>query len=298
VIFYRKALLTLVFALLFVGLVGGCGGGGGQAGGGAGGNKQLNIGYINWDEDVAVSNVAKILLEEKLGYDVKLTLAEVGPLYSGVAGGDIDAFLDVWLPNTHKTYWEQYQNQVVDLGRWYEGTASLGLGVPDYVEAQSIEDLNKYRDEFGGKIIGIEPGAGIMRIAEDNAIPGYGLDYELVASSTPAMISELEKAMNNQQPIVFTAWKPHWMFTAYNIRYLEDPKGEMGTPEELSAITRTGLEQDAPEAFKFLGNISLTEEQLGDLELAIRDAGDPEQGARDWLEKNRELADSWLPGGS
>jgi glycine betaine/proline transport system substrate-binding protein len=298
VIFYRKALLTLVFALLFVGLVGGCGGGGGQAGGGAGGNKQLNIGYINWDEDVAVSNVAKILLEEKLGYDVKLTLAEVGPLYSGVAGGDIDAFLDVWLPNTHKTYWEQYQNQVVDLGRWYEGTASLGLGVPDYVEAQSIEDLNKYRDEFGGKIIGIEPGAGIMRIAEDNAIPGYGLDYELVASSTPAMISELEKAMNNQQPIVFTAWKPHWMFTAYNIRYLEDPKGEMGTPEELSAITRTGLEQDAPEASKFLDNISLTEEQLGDLELAIRDAGDPEQGARDWLEKNRELADSWLPGSS
>ena len=292
---YRKTLLTLVCALLFVGLVGGCGGGG-QAGGGA--DKKLNIGYIDWDEDVALSNVAKIMLEEDLGYDVDLTLVEVGPLYSGVASGDIDAFLDVWLPNTHKTYWDEYQNQVIDLGPWYEGNATLGLGVPDYVDAQSIEDLNADRDEFGGEIIGIEPGAGIMRIVQDDAIPGYGLDYELVASSTPAMISELEQAMNNQEPIVFTAWKPHWMFTAYDIRYLEDPKGEMGTPETLSAITRKGLDQDAPDAFQFLDNIDLTEEQLGDLELAIRDAGDPEQGARDWLDKNRDVAEAWLPSGS
>jgi glycine betaine/proline transport system substrate-binding protein len=292
---YRKTLLTLVLGLLFVGLAGGCGGG--QAGGGAG-DEKLTIGYIDWDEDVAVSNVAKIMLEEDLGYDVELTLAEVGPLYSGVASGDIDAFLDVWLPNTHKTYWDEYQNQIVDLGQWYEGTATLGLGVPDYVDAQSIEDLNGDRDEFGGEIIGIEPGAGIMRIVEDEAIPGYGLDYELVASSTPAMISELEQAMNNQEPIVFTAWKPHWMFTAYDIRYLEDPKGEMGTPEQLSAITREGLDEDAPDAFQFLDNINLTEEQLADLELAIRDAGDPEQGARDWLEENREVAEGWLPSSS
>jgi glycine betaine/proline transport system substrate-binding protein len=288
-------LLVLVFGLLFVGLVGGCGGG--QAGVGAG-DEKLTIGYIDWDEDVAVSNVAKIMLEEDLGYDVDLTLAEVGPLYSGVAGGDIDAFLDVWLPNTHKTYWDEYQNRVVDLGQWYQGTASLGLGVPDYVDAQSIEDLNEDRDEFDGEIIGIEPGAGIMRIAEDEAIPEYGLDYELVASSTPAMISELEQAIDNQEPIVFTAWKPHWMFTAYDIRYLDDPKGAMGTPEELSAITREGLEQDAPDAFQFLDNITLTEEQLGDLELAIRDAGDPEQGARDWLEENRDVAEAWMPSSS
>jgi len=225
---------------------------------------------------------------------VETTLSEVGPLYSGVATGDIDAFLDVWLPNTHARYWEQYQDEVVDLGRWYEGTATLGIGVPDYAEAQSIEDLNQYRDDFGGEIIGIEPGAGIMRIVEENAIPGYGLDYELVESSTPAMISQLEQALGAGEPIAFTAWKPHWMFTAFDIRYLEDPEGEMGGPEELSAITREGLEEDAPEVFQFLDNINLTEQQLGELELAIQEAGDPEAGARNWLEENREVAESWL----
>src|ERR671927_719853 len=170
----QKIVLALMLALL-VGLIGGCGGGGGQ-GGGAGNDKSLTIGYIDWDEDVAVSNLAKILLEDDLGYDVQLQLVDVGPLFNGVADGDIDTFLDVWLPKTHQTYWDQYKDQVVDLGQWYEGTASLGLGVPDYVDAQSIEDLNKDSDEFGGQIIGIEPGAGIMRIVEDDAIPGYGLD--------------------------------------------------------------------------------------------------------------------------
>jgi glycine betaine/proline transport system substrate-binding protein len=292
----QKIVLALMLSLL-VGLIGGCGGGGGQGGGG-GGDESLTIGYIDWDEDVAISNLAKILLEEDLGYDVKMQLVDVGPLFNGVANGDIDAFLDVWLPNTHQTYWEEYQDQVVDLGVWYGGTASLGLGVPDYVEAQSIEDLNEYRDEFDGEIIGIEPGSGIMSITEENAIPGYGLDYELVASSTPTMLSELEQALENNEPLVFTAWKPHWMFTAYDIRYLEDPRGEMGGTEQLSAIAREGLEEDSPEAFQLLDNISLSEEQLGDLELAIRDAGDPEQGARDWLEQNREVADSWLPSSS
>ena len=292
----QKIVLALMLALL-VGLIGGCGGGGGQGGGG-GNDKSITIGYIDWDEDVAVSNLAKILLEEDLGYDVELQLVDVGPLFNGVADGDIDAFLDVWLPKTHQTYWEQYQDQVVDLGQWYEGTASLGLGVPDYVEVQSIDELNDYRDQFGGQIIGIEPGSGIMKIVEENAIPGYGLDYELVPSSTPAMLSELEQALDSEEPIVFTAWKPHWMFTAYDIRYLDDPEGEMGGSEQLSAIAREGLEEDSPDAFQLLDNITLSEEQLGDLELAIRDAGDPEQGARDWLEQNREVADSWLPSSS
>ena len=53
---------------LLVGLVGGCGGGGGGQGGGGGGDENtITIGYIDWDEDVAVTNLAAILLEEELG---------------------------------------------------------------------------------------------------------------------------------------------------------------------------------------------------------------------------------------
>src|SRR3712207_8386786 len=103
--------------------------------------------------------------------------------------------------------------------------------------------------------------------------PLFRSDYEVVDSSTPAMLGQVESSLENEEPIAFTAWKPHWMFTAFDIRYLEDPEGEMGGPEELSAIAREGLEEDAPEAFQFLDNINLTEEQLGELELAIQQIG-------------------------
>lgn len=286
----RKVLLIMMVALMAGVMVAGCG-----AGGGASANKELTIGYIEWDEDVAVSNLTKVLLEEELDYqNVKLELADVGVLFSGVAGGDLDTFQDVWLPTTHSAYWEKYKDDVVDLGQWYQGEANLGLAVPNYVEAQSIADLAEYRDEFGGRIVGVESGAGIVRITKEEVIPGYNLDYELLSSSTPAMLAEVNNAVDAQEPIVFTAWKPHWMFTAYPIRYLEDPKEAMGGSEKIHAIARQGLEEDNPDAFALLESLRLTEEQLGELELAINDAGDPIKGVKTWLEENRDVVQPWI----
>ena len=47
-----------------------------------------------------------------------------------------------------------------------------------------------------------------------------------------------------------------------------------------------------------LDNLTLTEEQLGELELAINEAEDPEEGTRAWLEENRDAVEPWLPEGS
>ncbi|QIN78576.1 glycine/betaine ABC transporter substrate-binding protein [Rubrobacter marinus] len=293
----RKVMLAVVLGLFAGLLAAGCGGGQG-GGSGSGDDRSLTIGYINWDEDVAVANLSQILLEEELDYEVELQLLDVGPLFEGVASGDLDAFQDVWLPTTHETYWNEFQDQVVDLGQWYEGEASLGIAVPEYAEARTIGDLAQYRDEFGGRIVGIEPGSGIMGVTKDEAVPAYGLDdYEVVDSSTPAMLGQVESSLENQEPIAFTAWKPHWMFTAYDIRYLEDPEGAMGEAEQLSAIAREGLEEDAPEAFDFLDKLTLNEEQLGELELAIQEAENPEEGTRAWLEENRDVVEAWLPQG-
>ena len=267
----------------------------GCGGAGTSGSKSLTVGNIGWDENVAVSNLTKILLEGELNYgQVELKTLDVGLLFDGVAGGDLDTFQDVWLPKTHKTYWNKYKDEIVNLGRWYGGEATLGLAVPDYVEAQSIEDLNEYRSEFGGEIVGIEPGSGIMRITKNDVIPGYGLDYELAASSTPAMLAEVEKAVNNKDPVAFTAWKPHWVFTAYPVRYLEDPKNLYGGSESINAIAREGLKEDAPDAFALLDALSLTEDQLGKLELAIQESSDPVKGTKTWLEDNRDVVKPWI----
>lgn len=260
---------------------------------------EITIGYVNWAEDVAVTYLMKALLEQHFGYEVELKLMDVPSVFKGVATGRIDAFLDVWLPNTHANYWQKYQDQVVDLGRWYKGSATLGIGVPDYVEAQSIADLQGKADLYGGKIYGIESGAGVMRLTRNKVIPSYGLaDYQLVAENTSAMIAKLDQAIAEHRPIAFTAWKPHWMFTAYPIRYLEDPKDTLGGKEYLHVIVREGFKDYAPVAYRLLDRFKLTEAQLGTLELAIDDARSVYGGVRAWLKAHTDVVSTWLAAAS
>ena len=175
----------------------------------------------------------------------------------------------------------------------------LGLAVPDYVDVRSITELKDHADRFGRRIMGIEAGAGLMRVTRESAMPGYGLeDWELVQSSTPTMLAELDRAIQNQEWIVVTLWRPHWAFAKYDIRYLDDPQGLMNPEgaEQIQIIAREGFRDDFAEVAAWLGKFKLTSEQLARLEAAIQDHGadQPEKGVQAWLEENRDVVDAWL----
>lgn len=258
----------------------------------------VNIGWIPWDEDIAVTQLWNHILAEE-GYDVELTQLDVAPVYSGMAQGDIDVFLDGWLPTTHEDYYAEFGDQLEDIGSWYDN-GTLNLAVPSYVDATTIADLEGRADEFNGQIVGIEPGAGLMRITREEAIPTYGLeDYELVESSTPSMLSELERALDREEPIVVTLWHPHWAYAAYDIKDLEDPEGAMGDAEQLHVLARDGFGEDFPQLAEWLGNFEMPDDALASLEdlvLNEYEEGQESEAVEEWLEdeSNQELVDSWL----
>jgi len=260
--------------------------------------QEVTIGWIPWDEDVAVTFLWANLLEEE-GYDVNLELLDAGQVFLGLSRGDIDVYLDTWLPGTHAEYWDQFGAELEDLGVWYDN-ALLAYAVPDYVDVQTIPELNDNVDLFGGQIIGIEPGAGMMGIAMNRLNPGYGLDanYELVESSTPAMLAELERAVGSQDPIVVTMWQPHWAYDAYNLRNLEDPENLWGDPEQIHVTGRKGFTEDFPELAEWFGNFRMDDDALFSLEALVvaADDGDEPAAVEQWLEDdaNRELAESWI----
>lgn len=260
-------------------------------------DKQVTIGWIPWDEAIAMSYLWENLLEDE-GYDVELVQLDAGTVFLGLADADIDVFLDVWLPGTHADYMAEYGENLEDLGVWYDN-ALLAYAVPDYVDVQSIPDLADNADLFGGQIIGIEPGAGMMGIAMDRVNPGYGLDsLTLVESSTPAMLAELENATSQQQPIVVTMWQPHWAYDAYNLRNLEDPENLWGDPEQIHVYGRDGFTEDFPELAEWFGNFQIDDAPLFELEAMIIDAGSGNEAdvVEEWLENdaNRQLVDSWI----
>ena len=287
---YRR--LPILLLVLVVGtLATGCSGLGAVSGG-----QQLTLGYIDWDENVAVSTLTKVLLEEKLGYKVELQRSDEAVLkqvYTGVAGGELDAFQDVWIPN-QKEYLSEVEDDVEHLDPWFEGKTEQGIAVPYYMDVRSLAKL----DHAGTDMLnGIEPGSAVMPQLEDQVIPGYHLDMKLVESSTSAMLSELDKAYKMREPIVFFGWSPHWMNTRYDIRYLKDPRdlqGDFNDSAEISSIVNENLSEDDPAAYELIKSISLSKEQVNQMESDINETGDPEAGVKAWLEDNRSVVQPWI----
>lgn len=278
-----------LFGLLSVALLAGCGGAGSS------GSKDLTLGYIEWDENVAVSNLTKVVLEEDLGYEsVELKLLDVGPAFQGVASGDADAFQDVWMPN-HKNYLSKVKDDVELLDPWFQGTTRYGIAVPAYMEG--IESIPDLKNAGTDQITGIEPGAAFHPQIKNKVIPGYNLDMKLVESSTPAMLSALKKAYKEKEPFVFLAWSPHWMNARYDIRYLKDPKdlqGAFDDPSRITTVVNKDLPEDDPVAYEFLKSVSLTAKQVNEMEAEINEAGDPVEGVKAWLKGNRDVVKPWV----
>ncbi|PWS24437.1 glycine/betaine ABC transporter permease [Enterococcus faecium] len=251
--------------------------------------KRINLSYVEWDTEVASTNVVGEVLKQ-MGYDVTMTPLDNSIMWKSVSNGESDAMVSAWLPKTHGSQYAQYKDQVEDLGANLTG-AKVGLAVPAYMDVNSIDELT---DQAGKKIIGIEPGAGVVTAAE-NTIQKYDnlKDWKVETSSSGAMTVALGQAIKKHEPIVVTGWTPHWMFAKYDLKYLEDPENGMGSEEQIHTMVRKGLKEDQPEAYKVLDNFHWSEKDMEKVMLEINNGKDPQQAAKDWIKENQELVESW-----
>ncbi|MFD6137658.1 glycine betaine ABC transporter substrate-binding protein [Isoptericola sp. NPDC056618] len=268
---------------------------GGSSSSDGGDEKEITIGIPSgWDEGIAVSNLWAKVLEEK-GYEVETKTADIGVVFTGLAGGDMDVLFDTWLPITHADYVEKFGDDISDLGTWYDD-AKLTIAVNEDSPAQTIGDLAKYADDYGNKLVGIEAGAGLTKVTKENAIPTYGLEgLDYTISSTPAMLAELKGAADKGNNIAVTLWRPHWAYDEFPVRDLEDPEGAMGDAEAIHTYGTSDFADRYPELAGWLKDFTLDDEQLFSLEnLMFNDeeyADDPEAAVEAWLKDNPDFVD-------
>ncbi|HLR82519.1 MAG TPA: glycine betaine ABC transporter substrate-binding protein [Paenalcaligenes sp.] len=252
----------------------------------------VHLAYVEWSSEVASTNVMRALLEEA-GFDVKTSALSAAAMWQAVASGDADATLAAWLPTTHEEYYERLKDDIVDAGVNLDGT-KLGLAVPTYVEIDSITELNDSADLFNNEIIGIDPGAGLQGLTED-VVEDYDLSLRLRDGSDATMTAALANAVNNDEPIVVTAWTPHWKFARWDMKYLDDPKGVYGGAEQIHTITRKGFAEDNPEAYAILERFEWTPVDMEEVMLLNEEAGsDPYENAKKWLADNEDRVKEWL----
>jgi glycine betaine/proline transport system substrate-binding protein len=258
---------------------------------------EVTLGIIpSWTDGLSTAYLWKDVLGDE-GYDVKIKeLSEAAPLYTGLANGDVDVYPSGWPEVTHASYMDQYGDKIEDLGTYYDN-AKLTFAVPEYTDVESISDLKGNAKMFDGRIVGIEPGAGLTRVTKESVIPEYNLgeDYKLVESSTTAMLAELKDAVSNEEDIVVTLWRPFWANSEFPLKDLKDPKGALGEPEGLHALGTAGFSEECSDVAEMFSNFKLTDEQYGSLEnMVVNEYGQGKEAeaVAAWLKQNPDFVES------
>ncbi|SMP71256.1 glycine betaine/proline transport system substrate-binding protein [Desulfonatronum zhilinae] len=256
--------------------------------------ERVRIAYVEWDCAAASTHIVKAALEQ-MGYEVEILPVAAAAMWQAVGTGNVDGMVTAWLPVTHADYLERVKGDVEDLGP-IVGGAKLGWAVPSYVTIDSIAELDDQADKFNGRIIGIDPGAGLMRLSEE-AVKEYDLTrMQLIEGSDATMTGALSTAIDKNDWVVVTAWSPHWMFGVWELKYLDDPKGILGGEEQIHTIVRKGLKEDMPEVYTLLNNFSYKDPNQLQMVMAwnAEPNSDRMENARRFLKENEEQFKSWM----
>jgi glycine betaine/proline transport system substrate-binding protein len=263
--------------------------------------ESVELTYVNWEEGVAWTHFLATVLEDEMGYEVNLTAADVGPAYASVAAGDQDFFMEAWLPNLHQTY--VADNEFVEVSTIYEDGVT-GLIVPAYMAEDGVTALSDLRDpevaeRLNYQITGIDAGAGMMITTEEELMPAYDLiemGYELVPSSSPAMLAAMESAIEDEEYIVGMGWQPHSMFGRMDLVILEQDEEEVWSTDDIYILGRPGVEEDLPVVVEFFDNVMWTNETIGPLMVHIAESNlDTLEAAREWKNQNPDVWQDWVP---
>ena len=289
------SLLAIIIAACLA--LAGCAGGDSPS---TGDSKKIKLGFLpSWTDGLITAYLLDNQLT-KMGYDVEMkTLTEAGPLYTGLARGDVDIYPSAWPELTHAQYMKEYGDRIEDLGAYYDN-AQLTIVVPEYVDIDSIADLKGQSERFNGIIYGIEPGAGLTLQTQEVMLPAYGLDaeYQLLTSSTAAMLIELDKAIKAERDIVVTMWRPFWANDAFPVKDLADPLGGMGGSESLHFLGTAGFSESYPEVADFIEGIQLSDADYASLEdIVVNEYGEGREAeaVAAWIQQNPNAFPGLLP---
>lgn len=286
---FKNGIKSIGFIVIFVLVLVGCSNDTNESNADKPESKEVELTLVNWESEMASSNVVGKVLED-LGYDVTITPVDMAIMWQSIVTGDADGMVAAWLPEDMEAQFAEYGEDVVDLGPNLDN-AKIGLAVPTYMDVDSIEDLT---DEAGKVITGIDPGSGVVAAAEAAKEEYDNLnDWDIQVSSDGVMVTALGQAYENEEAIIVTGWAPHWKFSRYDLKFLEDPKGAFGEEQYISTMVREGLEEDMPEVYKVLDQFYWTVEDMEEVMLEMSEGVDAADAAANWVEKNPEKVAEW-----
>jgi glycine betaine/proline transport system substrate-binding protein len=273
-----------------------------------------------WPGSAANVHVAAQVMEEQLGVDVEITEIDENAQWAGLDSGELDAVLEVW-PSGHEdnyqTYIEDEDGNVEDLGE-LGAVGQIGWWIPSYLlednpEFESWEGLEGNEEMFAtsetgdsGQFLAADP--SFVQF-DETIIENLGLDFEVVQSgSEAAQLTAVETAIEQQEPVLFYFYTPHWMHDKYDLSMVELPEYEEGCeepedertcgyPEDvLFKAVNADMADESPVSYEFLSNFQMENEWQDEITFLIDEEGmSAQDAAAQWIEENEDVWQDWLP---
>jgi len=288
--------------------------------------KNVIIGGLSWSGSVAIEQIMKYVLEEKLNIPTEIITLTPPVLCAGMGKGSVDIYPDMYMPS-HQPEYDKYvvERKTMKVVKSYDNCIYgifMSRKIAEKHGIKTIFDLRgkeKMFDTNGNGIGEMWVGPVVWSASEkySAAIKGYKLDLEPVKVEHWLFLAMLKEAMRKNKPLVFYYWTPEWPFAVYDLVQLEEPAYDpkkyiyvKGDPEKTHitcahppAYTYIGvsvkLEKRLPRAWKFFMNWYLPIEEVSKFIADLEDIpGNPKKPAPEvakrWVESHPEILKNWL----
>jgi len=253
-------------------------------------DKTITMGTLSWDDLTPITALTKKVLEDA-GYTVKVTnFAEWGIAFAALSKGDVQ-LLATQVNYISSDHWDKNKARLEKLSPVSHGLYQA-FAVPKYVPISTTDELNANADKFGGKIVGIEPGSGLMRDAK-TAVTSYGLKLKLVEGSTAAMSAAVKSATDRKEWVVATVWEPSEFMKKYDLKFLKDPKGVFPPAQTYYWIANRGFSAKNPVARELIAGVYLPLEDNNDINHALGEGKKLDDVMKDWYASHADLMKRW-----
>lgn len=252
--------------------------------------KTIAMGTLSWEDLTPITGITKKVLEDQ-GYSVKVTqFSEWGIAYAALSKGDIQ-LLASQVDYAAYDYWNRNKRRLEKISPVSHGLYQ-GIAVPSYVDINSIEELNEHSSSFGGRIIGIEPGSGLMSDTA-NAVKSYDLKLTLVEGSTAGMTAALKSAVDRKEWVAVTIWEPSWMTQKFDLKFLQDPKGIFPPPQGYYWIGHKGFSEKYPHARESIASVYIPIAEIESINGDVKDGKTMDEAIDDWTSRHTDLIKRW-----
>jgi len=288
---------------------------------------------LDYDSAQFHNAVAKFILKHGYGCEVDELPGAVIPLLNGLARGDVDVNMEVWIDQVTEA-WSKAEatGAVVDLGVNFPD-AIQGWFVPRFLvegpearapDLKGVADLVKYKELFADPE---EPGKGrfynciagwVCDITNSKKLAAYGLADDFTnfrPGSGAALDAAIQSAVLRDKPIVFYYWGPTWLLGKLSdkIVQLEEPAYDAEIWNAMSATDKPAAAtayptvavhiganaefvKAAPKLTEFLKNYETTGQIVSTVLAYMADRNaNADQAAIHFLKTWPDLWTEWVP---